>query len=463
MNLGDKKFSIFTGLFQVLLVVLFAFCVDYGDLSGGNSPATFYSYFQDIHVMIFIGFGFLMTFLKKYTFGAVGYNMFISALVIQWATLMRGWMGQAFGIEHAGAIKIDITSMINADFAAAAVLITFGAVLGKVSRLQLAIIGIFEIIFYYINECIIIKYLHISDAGGSILVHMFGAYFGIAVTRMIFSDDIEKDNEKEGSNYHSDVFAMIGTIFLWMFWPSFNSGLLGPGPQQHRAVINTYFALASCCVTVFVVSPLVDKKQRLDMVHVQNATLAGGVAVGTACDMIIGPWAALLIGVVAGILSTLGYAYITPALLDKLNVHDTCGVHNLHGMPALLAAIAGAIAASTATLDTYGGELFNIWSARTPATNTTLYKAAVAQGITVGADGMNRSASMQGLMQAIAMVVTLAVAIISGLLTGLIVRFIDSPSASQLYDDGDYWIVPGEEVNEEEGKETELLRITAEA
>ena len=28
--------------------------------------ADFYSMFQDIHVMIFIGFGFLMTFLKKY-------------------------------------------------------------------------------------------------------------------------------------------------------------------------------------------------------------------------------------------------------------------------------------------------------------------------------------------------------------------------------------------------------------
>ena len=36
------------------------------DPSPHRGIADFYSMFQDIHVMIFIGFGFLMTFLKKY-------------------------------------------------------------------------------------------------------------------------------------------------------------------------------------------------------------------------------------------------------------------------------------------------------------------------------------------------------------------------------------------------------------
>ena len=103
--------------------------------------------------------------------------------------------------------------MINSDFAAAAVLITFGAVLGKVSRLQLVVIGIFEIIFFNLNESMILSYIQITDAGGSIFVHMFGAYFGLGVTRMIYDETIGKENEKEGSVYHSDVFAMIGKFF----------------------------------------------------------------------------------------------------------------------------------------------------------------------------------------------------------------------------------------------------------
>ena len=45
--------------------------------------------------------------------------------------------------------------------------------------------------------------------------------------------------------------------------------------------------------------------------HVQNATLAGGVAVGTSADMMIHPYGALFIGTLAGTLSVVGYRFIT--------------------------------------------------------------------------------------------------------------------------------------------------------
>lgn len=43
----------------------------------------------------------------------------------------------------------------------------------------------------------------------------------------------------------------------------------------------------------------------------QNSTIAGGVAIGTTADMMIGPWGAGLIGMVAGTISVLGYKYLT--------------------------------------------------------------------------------------------------------------------------------------------------------
>ena len=45
--------------------------------------------------------------------------------------------------------------------------------------------------------------------------------------------------------------------------------------------------------------------------HVQNATLAGGVAMGTCADMLLQPWVALVIGALAGTVSILGYKFLT--------------------------------------------------------------------------------------------------------------------------------------------------------
>jgi hypothetical protein len=47
----------------------------------------------------------------------------------------------------------------------------------------------------------------------------------------------------------------------------------------------------------------------------QNATLAGGVAVGACADMMITPVGAIIIGSFAGILSTCGFRYLTVSFL----------------------------------------------------------------------------------------------------------------------------------------------------
>merc|ERR1712072_405089 len=171
--------------------------------------------------------------------------------------------------------------------------------------------------------------------GGSIFVHTFGAYFGLAVSWAV-TDRSEAgrkriDAEESGGNKESDLFAMVGTIFLWMFWPSFN-GALAPSlmGSQHRVIINTVFALSASALTSFALSAYFHNG-KFCMEDIQNATLAGGVAVGSSSDLVIGPGGALGIGVIAGVISVLGYKSLKPILWKKLGIHDTCGVHNLHG------------------------------------------------------------------------------------------------------------------------------------
>ena len=45
--------------------------------------------FTGIEIMMFFGFGYLMTFLKRYGMGAVGFTMLITVIGIQWGVLVE--------------------------------------------------------------------------------------------------------------------------------------------------------------------------------------------------------------------------------------------------------------------------------------------------------------------------------------------------------------------------------------
>lgn len=408
----------------------------YSNEAWGHSKS--YPLFQDVHVMIFIGFGFLMTFLKKYGFSAVGLNFLVAATALQWALLVNG-----FFHLHYNKIIIDINALLGADFTAAAVLISFGALLGKTTPTQLILMTIIEIPVFVINEVIGRQYLGAIDMGDSMFVHAFGAYFGLAVSLVLYRED--HSTEKEGSSKGSDMFAMIGTIFLWLYWPSFNSGA-APGDDQHRAIINTYISLCSCTLTTFVLSSLLDKEKKFNMVHIQNSTLAGGVAVGTAADLMIQPWGAVLIGMIAGVISVLGYFYLTPFMASRLRIHDTCGVHNLHGMPAVLAGIVGCIAAAFATEDTYGPSLYEIFPNRAPAEGEDDL-LRLREALPDLEAGRGYSAAAQAGNQILALLITLVIAIVGGVLTGFLLRVeaCGRLRTDDLYEDEKYWIIEEEE------------------
>ncbi|XP_071074606.1 ammonium transporter Rh type A isoform X1 [Dasypus novemcinctus] len=353
--------------------------------------------FQDVHVMIFIGFGFLMTFLKKYGFSSVGINLFIAALGLQWGTIVQGILH-----SHGKEIHIGIKNMINADFSTATVLISFGAVLGKTSPIQMLIMTIIEIAVFSGNEYLVGEIFQASDIGASMTIHAFGAYFGLAVALVLYRSGLRR-HENQESEYHSELFAMIGTLFLWMFWPSFNSAIADAGDKQYRAIVNTYFSLAACVLTAFAVSSFVGERGKLEMTHIQNATLAGGVAVGTCADMEIHPYSSMIIGGLAGIISVLGFKYLDPVFATNLRIQDTCGVHNLHGLPGVVGGLAGIVAVAMGASD-----------------KSTIAMQAAALGSSIGT------------------------AVVGGLMTGLILKLPiwGQPPDQYCFDDSVYWEVP---------------------
>ncbi|XP_010769887.1 ammonium transporter Rh type A-like [Notothenia coriiceps] len=102
---------------------------------------------------------------------------------------------------------------------------------------------------------------------------------------------------------------------------------------------------------------------------------------------------------------------LQPILSSHLGIQDTCGVHNLHGMPGILGGLAGIV--------------------------------AVALGKIEGGNAV---------MQAAALASSLGFALVGGAFTGLIMKlpFWGQPPDQNCYDDSLYWEVPAEEEENEE-------------
>lgn len=79
------------------------------------------------------------------------------------------------------------------------------------------------------------------------------------------------------------------------------------------------------------------------MEEILNATLAGGVIIGSVSGLATNPAASLAIGIVGGVVSTFCFMNLTKFLEDNIGLHDTCGIHNLHGIPGVLGGIFSAI------------------------------------------------------------------------------------------------------------------------
>ena len=126
--------------FQAVLLLLFGVWTGYSDFKEATPLGHRYPMFQDVHVMIFVGFGFLMTFLRTYSFSAVGLNFLLAALALQWSIFTNRLFhvlvepelsGGNHSVAFGDTIHIDVETLIAGDFAAGAVLITFGALLCK--------------------------------------------------------------------------------------------------------------------------------------------------------------------------------------------------------------------------------------------------------------------------------------------------------------------------------------------
>ena len=292
-----------------------------------------YNYVIHILAMLLVGFGFLMVFVRRYGFGATTGTYLVVAVGLPLYMLLR-----ANGVFAHEIAPNTVKALLFAEFAVACALIAMGAVLGRLRVFQYALLALFLVPAYLLNEWLVLDNgmgltEGFQDTAGSIIIHAFGAYFGLGLSLALTT--ARQRSQPIESDATSDRFAMLGSMVLWLFWPSFATAIV-PFEEMPQTVVNTVLALCGATLSTYFLSTYFHKG-KTSMVDMANAALAGGVAIGSTCN-IISPTGAFTVGLVAGAVSVIGYVFIQPALESRFKLVDTCGVHNLHGMPGLLGA-----------------------------------------------------------------------------------------------------------------------------
>ena len=291
-------------------------------------------YNRSIHIlaMLLLGFGFLMVVIRGHGYSSITATLLAVSISIPIYMLIKCYMGEG--------TQLSIDGFMWAEFAAASLLIAIGAPLGRMTMDQYILLAILFVPVYLFNEWLILEsgmFTGFQDTGGSVVIHAFGAYFGlglVAATAKKMSDGPTCETDST-----SNQFSLLGSLVLWVFWPSFTSAVASP-ERVVLTAINTVFALAGATIATYIFSKLI--RGKVDIEDIANASLAGGVAIGSTCD-IANPGMSMLIGLAAGILSTVGYSIIAPKIQKLIRGTDTCGVHNLHGMPGLLGGLSAII------------------------------------------------------------------------------------------------------------------------
>ena len=337
-------------------------------------------YNRAIHIMamLLLGFGFLMVFVKKYGRSAITATFLLVSVSIPMYLAITG-----LDIFEE---KQEIEKFVLAEFGAASLLIAAGAVLGRVKMYQYMILGLLFIPFYIFNEMVVIDDHFnfvgtVADTGGSIVIHAFGAIFGISAAISLSTKEqrvipIEADAT-------SDRFSLLGSMVLWIFWPSFCAALV-PVDAIPYTVVNVFIALCGSTIATYIAS--VSIRGKIYAADIANAALAGGVAIGATCDYAT-HFEAMIIGLIAGAISTIGFAIFQEKQEKFHKIIDTCGVSNLHGIPGLFGGLAAIV---------------------------------VVEGIDVGAQ-------LKGIL------ITIIIAIVAGLMSGKIISLLGR--TKQIYDD----------------------------
>ena len=257
------------------------------------------------------------------------------------------------GAEEGYPASIDF--LFQLAFAAISLTIAFG---GFAERAKLSVYVLFSILFTLLVYPVIAHWIwgggwltgHKQDFAGSTVVHLTGAMAALAAT-ILLKPRIGKFNKDGTANEihgHNQVYTALGVLLLWVGWFGFNAGStlsVGDGFLGYVG-FTTMIATGAGAVAALFISWLSSGKA--DISTMLNGTLAGLVAITASCAF-VDPWAAVVIGLVAGVL-----VYGSMKMFEKLRIDDPIYALSVHGVVGVWGTLANGIFASPALVQRVG-------------------------------------------------------------------------------------------------------------
>jgi ammonium transporter, Amt family len=200
--------------------------------------------------------------------------------------------------------------------------------------------------------------LGMQDFAGSTVVHYQGALAALAGA-LLLGPRIGKycpEGRPQAIPGHNMAYTTLGVLILWFGWFGFNPGSTLGIVSGDRLGYFAYVALttnvAAAAGALGGVATAWVVLRRPDLSMMLNGAVAALVAVTAACGF-VAPWAAIVIGAVAGAVAVVGVLWV-----ERLGIDDPIGAVAVHGMAGVWGTLATglfAVPALAANLDTGGG------------------------------------------------------------------------------------------------------------
>jgi Amt family ammonium transporter len=218
-------------------------------------------------------------------------------------------------------------------FCAVSLAIVWGTML---ERTKFAVYVIFAIVFAGLIYPIVghwiwgggwLASLGMQDFAGSTVVHLSGAMAALAGTLLLGPRIGKYDDEGRPQTIpgHNMPLAVLGVLILWVGWYGFNPGsTMAAVPEIADIALTTTLAAAAGVLGAMMMSYI--SRRHIDVGMGGNGAIAALVGITAPCAF-VAPWAAIIIGFIAGVVM-----YATLVFVDRIGVDDPLGAIAAHGM-----------------------------------------------------------------------------------------------------------------------------------